>query len=190
MGVNRIEHGGGLGDGRRKEARPVSTREPMYVVLRSSKAKGHLSLTRVEFALKIRTLVARQAEACRIEVLQFANEGQALHFLMRVPSRAAYLRFIRSVCGLISRQVTGSERGPASPAMRKTPGKISKKSRFWDVLPYSRIAAGCSTIRAAQRTVAEDVRKELGLLLSNSRSTPARSTQTRSDQIRTTQKRA
>lgn len=162
MQKTRGEHGGGLGDGRRKGARPISTREPMYVVLRSSRAKGRLSLQRPEFAMRIRAIVTRQSELCRVKVLQFSNEGGSLHFLLLVPSRACYLRFIRSVSGLISRMITGAERGPAlRTGSRRASAKSTKKNRFWDVLPYSRIAVGCGSIKAAQRTVSTEVLEEV-----------------------------
>lgn len=178
MATNRTEHGGGLGRGRRKVARPISTRDPMYVILRSTRAKGRLSLQKPAFAGLIREMVERQAAACRIQLLQFLNEGDSLHFLLKVPSRPGYLRFIRSVSGLTSRMVTGAERGPAQMVSRLgaktrlspkaqsrdsrrglgTPApaaKANKKNRFWDILPYSRVALGCATIRAAQRQANE-----------------------------------
>ncbi len=160
---SRIEHGGALGEGRRKVTRPISVREPMYVILRSTRAKGRLSLRRPEFASRIRLTVAKQAENCGVELLQLSNEGGSLHFLIRVPSRARYLRFIRSVCGLISRMVTGAERGPAQEESSRATGKQKavKKNRFWDVTPYSRIAVGCSSIEAA-RKVASGVRDAPG----------------------------
>ncbi|MCM2281721.1 MAG: hypothetical protein NDI61_07730 [Bdellovibrionaceae bacterium] len=140
----------------------------MYLVLRSTRARGRFSLRRPEYLTRIRSLVSRQADTCRISILQFVNDGQSLHFLIHVPSRASYLRFIRSVCGLTSRMVTGSERGPSSGALaKKTPAaKSGRKNRFWDVIPYSRIAAGCATIKAAQKVIGEELCQELGLTTS------------------------
>lgn len=168
MKLSRVEHGGGLTCGRRKTARPVSTRQPMYVVLRSTRAKGQLWLRRPTISSRIRAIISKQAEACRIELLQFANEGDSLHFLIRVPSRAAYQRFIRSVSGVITRQVTGIERGPAH-GMRRSVARgapqngRNNRGRFWDVLPYSRICTGATSISSAQRLIAVEVRREIGL---------------------------
>lgn len=152
----------------------------MYLVLRSTRAKGRLSLQRAEFAPRIRLMVIKQADNCRIELLQFQNHGCALHFLIRIPSRACYLRFVRSICGLTSRMVTGSERGPSSvvEAAARTASKggaaaasKAKKNRFWDVLPYSSIASGCTTIRAAQKRMSEAV--QIGMRHSFVRTTRA-----------------
>ena len=193
MKATRLEHGGGLGEGQRKKARPVSTREPIYLLLRTSKAKGRYALDRPEQAEKVDSIIEKQAKACRVTVLEFQNHGSSLHFLIRVSSRAGYLRFIRSVSGLISRQVTGAERGPTASsrlatqtgakranglmaanartvsstratAIRRAKAKVAKR-KFWDSLPYSRIATGAKTIVAAQRLIDEDVKLALGLLI-------------------------
>ncbi len=159
--TRRVEHGGGLEGGRRKVARPVSTQEPMYVLLRSTKAKGRYDMRMKECAAYIRIIVARQAETCNITVIQFANGGDSLHFLIKVPSRASYLRFIRSVSGLVSRCVTGSQRGRASVSGRKGP---KNKTKFWDVLPYSRICPDCVTVKQAQGQIDRERKEGLGLL--------------------------
>jgi REP element-mobilizing transposase RayT len=162
----RVEHGGGLEGGRRKVARPVSTQEPMYVLLRSTKAKGRYDMRIKECAAYVRTIVARQAETCNITVIQFANAGDSLHFLIKVPSRAAYLRFIRSVSGLVSRCVTGSQRGRATNASGRK--GIKSKTKFWDVLPYSRICTDCATIKQAQGQIDRERKEDLGLLRAKS----------------------
>jgi len=160
--TRRVEHGGGLEGGKRKVARPVSTQEPMYVLLRSTRAKGRFDMRMKECSSYIRAIVARQAEACNIEVIQFLNNGDSLHFLIKVPSRASYLRFIRSVSGLVSRCVTGSQRGRAAGTVASR--KASKnKPKFWDVLPYSRICPSCATIKQAQGNIDRELKTDLGL---------------------------
>jgi hypothetical protein len=154
----RLEHGGGLEDGKRKEARPLSTQEPIYVLLRSTKARGRWDMNKKECQAYIRAMVERQAESCNIELVQFLNGGDSLHFLMVVPSRASYLRFIRSVSGLVSRCVTGNQRGSA-----QTKKASKNKLKFWDVLPYTRISPGAKSIRQAQGLIDDELRAELGL---------------------------
>lgn len=163
--TRRVEHGGGLEGGKRKVARPVSTQEPMYVLLRSTKARGRWDMRSKECAAYIRSIVQRQADACKIELHQFMNGGDSLHFLVTVPSRASYLRFIRSVSGLVSRCVTGSQRGRATNNGngngKKTASK--NKSKFWDVLPYSRICPAVRTIKQCHGLIDKDLKTELGL---------------------------
>lgn len=161
----RLEHGGGLEGGRRKIARPLSTQEPIYVLLRSTRAKGCLSMDGREFSAEIRAIVQRQAESCRIHISQFQNEGDSLHFLIHVPSRQCYLRFIRSVSGLISRRVTGAERGRSAGASKSgAKGRLPKqKSKFWDVIPFSRISPEAKSIKQAQSQIDERLRGDLGL---------------------------
>ncbi len=159
--TRRVEHGGGLEGGKRKVARPVSTQEPMYVLLRSTKAKGRWDMREKECAAYIRAIVSRQSEACGIELLQFVNSGDSLHFLIIVPSRSSYLRFIRSISGLVSRCVTGSQRGRSGIQGTKKTAKA--KTKFWDVLPYSRICPGCKTVKQAQGGIDKELKNDLGL---------------------------
>lgn len=165
--ARRLEHGGGLDGGRRKLARPLSTQEPIYVLLRSTRAKGRLAMNSPEFGPEVRSIINRQAENCRIQVLQFMNEGNSLHFLLIVPSRACYQRFIRSVCGLISRCVTGAERGRSIGSKRAGSASRGTKPRpkFWDVIPFSRISPEAKSIRQALNQIDDVLLVELGLQL-------------------------
>lgn len=86
---------------------------------------------------RIESLVRGRAAAEGIRVYDFANVGNHLHIVIRVPSRRAYKSYVRALGGLIARQVLGAERGKPQLGQR-TPGS-DVISRFWDARPYTRI---------------------------------------------------
>jgi REP element-mobilizing transposase RayT len=110
-----------------KEQRPISTKTAMHVVLRSSLAKGNRSMLNPGKSIAIKKLVHDHADNFNIKIHEFTNTGNQLHMLIKVGNRNSYLRFIRTVTGLIARVALGVERGK----------KMGVK--FWDMRPYTRV---------------------------------------------------
>jgi REP element-mobilizing transposase RayT len=122
----KAQHGGISRTGQRKTSRPLEPTLPLYVVLRSSRARGKWSLARppIRTAVKetLRALSARHG----IKIFEFSNGGDQVHLLLRAQSRASFQAFLRAFAGLVARQVTGARKGKPS-------------GRFWDALTYSRV---------------------------------------------------
>jgi REP element-mobilizing transposase RayT len=144
---SRLSFGGDLLRGRRKSARVFDSKRPLHVVLRSSRATGTKSLKRYE--RKITEILNRQCEVHGVRVYARANAGNHLHFVLKAPSRRALRGFLKAICGLIARKVTGAERGAAGgPATvlsgdrHHAIGRVSKSGdRFWDARPFSRVVS-------------------------------------------------
>jgi REP element-mobilizing transposase RayT len=122
----RAEHGGSLATGRRKGPRPIDTRRPMHLVMRSSRARGEWSLRRREHDARIRAALRRASSRFGIRVYEFANAGNHLHLLIRARRRSLFQGFLRTFAGAAARCVTSARRG------RRT-------GSFWDGLTYSRV---------------------------------------------------
>jgi REP element-mobilizing transposase RayT len=126
-----LEHGGDVRRGKRKIARPLNTRLPVHVVLRSSRAKREWSMLRSAVAARIRRTVHRQARRYDVRVYRYANVGNHIHLLGQARSRPAFQSFLRVVAGVTARIVTGARRG-------------RPVGRFWDRLAYTRVVSwGC-----------------------------------------------
>jgi REP element-mobilizing transposase RayT len=125
-GAPLLEHGGDIGVGKRKIARPVDTRRPLHIVLRSSRARRSWSMLRPEIAPHIRRAIASLARRYDVRVYRHANVGNHIHLLATVRSRPALQSFLRVFAGVTARLVTGARRG-------------RPVGRFWDRLAYSRI---------------------------------------------------
>jgi REP element-mobilizing transposase RayT len=111
----------------RARPRPLSTRETLHLVLRSTKAKGGWSFAKTQNRKKIDELLRRFAKKYGVKVLSYANVGNHLHFHVKLSNRYLYAPFIRALTGAIAMAITG--------ASRWKPGK----SRFWDYRPFTRV---------------------------------------------------
>jgi len=67
-----------------------------------------------------------------VKVYRFANVGNHIHLLIKVPSRAIWRRFIRELSGGIAIIVTGARKGAGLKKNETGRG-------FWDELVFTRI---------------------------------------------------
>jgi REP element-mobilizing transposase RayT len=122
------EHGGDVRLGKRKIARPVDTKKPLHIVLRSSRATSAWSMLRPERASRIRRTAGSLARRYDVRLYRYANVGNHIHVLATVRSRAALQSFLRGFAGVTARLVTGARKG-------------RPVGRFWDRLAYTRIVS-------------------------------------------------
>ncbi len=111
-----------------KTRRPISSKTPMHLVMRSRLARGRHSLLFYERA--VQKIIARQARRFGVRVYRLRNAGNHLHLLILPPSRKSFQGFSRAITGLIVRRVLGAEKASAV---------FQKGSRFWDQRPFSRL---------------------------------------------------
>lgn len=101
----RKEFGGSLLLGRRKERRPLSTKHPMHLVLRSEFSgvfnPGNRSLER---------LIRSTAKRFGIKVYDLALNWSHIHCVIRIQNREIYNSFIRALTGTIARKVQMTKR--------------------------------------------------------------------------------
>jgi len=67
-----------------------------------------------------------------VRIYRFANVGNHIHLLIKVPSRAIWRRFIRELSGGIAVIVTGARKGSSLTKNESGRG-------FWDGLVFTRI---------------------------------------------------
>lgn len=120
----KTEHGGSLNKGKRKTIRPLDSKRPVHIVLRSNKARGTLSLIHKKAAIK--ALLNRFAEKNFVKIHQLANVGNHLHIVVSFPHRSYFARFLKTITGRIAVLMTGAKKG-------------EKKGKFWDELAYTRV---------------------------------------------------
>jgi len=109
------EFGGTLNKGRRKSARPLDTKRPLHLVLKST--SPFLLLRRRG---EIEKEIHRMSQRFGLKVYRIAVQADHVHLSIRIPSRILYCRWIR---------------GLTSSLVRRTPGlKFALR-------PYSRIVS-------------------------------------------------
>jgi REP element-mobilizing transposase RayT len=122
------EFGGALlGKGHAKRARPLSTKQAMHVVMRSSLAKGAWSLRTSRNLKAIERSLKKISGRFGIKVYRYAIVGNHIHLLIKLSNRFTFAPFIRAFTGMVAMLVTGSS-------------KIKMLTeKFWDAVPWSRI---------------------------------------------------
>jgi len=123
-------YGGDLLRGKRKTARPISTKYAMHTTLRSDEAKGQLSLLLPKNARFIRHLVGSLATQYGVRVYELSVNSNHIHLLTRAMSREGFKSFLRVLAGMIAMKLTGAKKGN------------SLLKRFWASRPWSRIVSG------------------------------------------------
>lgn len=122
--------------------RPLTTRKPLHIVMKSSVAKGQLSL--LAKRLKVDEIISKWASACDVTIHEKQNMGNHLHLMVSFKARDGIKKFLRTISGLIARLVTKAEKGRAF-------GK-----RFWDHTVFTRIITGFRDRRGMQKYMAKN----------------------------------
>ncbi len=150
--IKKVFGGSLLNKSHAKIARPISTKEAMHVVLRSSLAKGKFSMLEKHRAKKIRYTIDQQAKKFGIKIYEVANVGNHIHMLVLATHRHLFKNFLRAISGIIARITLGVERGK------------SKALKFWDQRPFTRIVAWMRDFRRAQSYVIQNFNEAMGLV--------------------------
>ena len=94
------EFGGSLLIGKRKSKRPLSTKHPIHLILKSSH-KGLFNPTNISLDQLIRS----QAKKFGIRLYDLAINWSHIHMLIKIQNREGYNKFIRSLTALISMKI-------------------------------------------------------------------------------------
>ncbi len=101
--------------GKRKQSRPFSSRKPLHVTFRSSRARGPWSLRRKVHEAAIAEELDRAAQRFGVKIYEKAVAATHLHLLLRARSREGLQNFLRCIGGRIAQRVTGACRGRPCP---------------------------------------------------------------------------
>jgi REP element-mobilizing transposase RayT len=134
-------HGGDHARGKRKTLRPIDTKQALHMTLKSSKARGALSMLHPNHCNAIEKFVRKTAEKWGVRVYRYANVGNHLHLLIRTRSRQAWKNFAKEISGGIAQIVTGAQKGAALPRTQDSTIPESAKRGFWDGLIFTRIVS-------------------------------------------------
>ena len=153
------EHGGSLSVGKRKERRPIVTKRPMHVTLKSSIAVGRLSL--FTKGREIERLVRRLAHQFSVKIFEYSNNGNHLHLAVQAREREGFKKFLMAIAGQIAQKMTGSQK--KKPLARK----------FWDFIPFTRIVEWGKDLERVVFYVMQNQQEALGLLPTRKRVKPS-----------------
>ncbi len=127
-----ISHGGDHTKSKRKTCRPIDPKQALHVVLRSSMARGLNSMLHPKHCDHIYHFTNDLAKRYGVRLYRYANVGNHIHLLIKVPSRIIWQRFLRELSGGIAIIVTGARKGDSRV-------KNESGRSFWDHLAFTRI---------------------------------------------------
>jgi REP element-mobilizing transposase RayT len=116
----KSEFGGSLILGKRKTARPLSVKNPIHLILKSTGASCFVPGDR-----RIENLIRSHAEKYGIKIYRLSPNWSHIHMVLKLPSKKAYLDFIRTITACLVRFIS------------KLKGKNLKG--LFDLRPFTRI---------------------------------------------------
>jgi REP element-mobilizing transposase RayT len=119
----KLEFGGSLLTGKRKEKRPISLKKPMHFVLKSQNAQNRLSF--VSHQRQIQKLIKDISLRYRIKVYDFAINFNHIHLVVQLPHSETYKKWIRHLTSAIVDYLSRTIK--------------AKLRNFFTLRPYSRI---------------------------------------------------
>ncbi len=140
IGKTKLTHGGEVSKGKRKTRRPLDTKKPLHLVMRSSKAKGQLSFLSSRNKILVERIIQKQSAKFGVRVAAFANVGNHLHLLVRFSKRRGLQAFLISITALIARAITKARKGNIF-------------GKFWDALAFSRVLTSSREVALAAKYV-------------------------------------
>ena len=136
----RKQHGGDFVKGHRKMARPITTKSPMHIVLRSHRARGVYNMLSASNRRCIEARLHADAAKNHVKILGFANVGNHLHITAQAKTRQGFIAFLRTFTGMVARICTGAKKGNA-------------KGQFWEKLAFTRIITWGKDQRIMERYI-------------------------------------
>ncbi len=126
-----LQYGGILRNkAKNRGARPLSRKDSMHLVMRSSQAKNEMSFRNPKHFKKLALLIQNFSKAKGVQIISLANVGNHLHLHIKITNRTLYKAWIRGLSSAIAMLVAG----------RKRLSELkNKKKKFWDYRPFTRV---------------------------------------------------
>jgi REP element-mobilizing transposase RayT len=123
------EFGGELLLGKRKSKRPLSTKHPMHLVLRSD-LRSVFRPTNIS----LHNLIQKLAKEYQIKIYDYALNWSHIHLVIRMKQKGDYVKFIRALTSILAQRI------------RKTHSHIDK---VFTLRPFTRILTWGKDFRTA-----------------------------------------
>ncbi|MEZ0393371.1 MAG: transposase [Pseudobdellovibrionaceae bacterium] len=92
--------GGELLKGKRKAKRPLSTKQPLHLILKSCE-----KLVFVPTNLSLEKLIHSQAQKFNLKIYELAINWSHIHLIIKIKERENYNQFIRSLCSILTAKI-------------------------------------------------------------------------------------
>lgn len=126
-----LQYGGILRNrAKNRGARPLSHKDSMHLVMRSSQAKNDLSFRNPKHFKRLGVLIRNFSQEKGVQIISLANVGNHLHLHIKITNRTLYKAWIRGLSSAIAMLVAGRQKLLELKQQKKT---------FWDYRPFTRV---------------------------------------------------
>ncbi len=153
------EHGGSLHVGRRRTRRPLSTKEPIHLVLKSDFATGARQLT--EHRQIFERVLKKAARLYRIRVYGKGLARTHIHLVILGKRRIDLQNFFRVLAGHIAQEILSQhpiQNHEAGTAPRE------RENRFWQLRIYSKIVSWGQEFKYVLNYVLQNALEAIGAI--------------------------
>lgn len=146
--------GGILLKNRRKGLRPLSTKNAIHLVMKSSLARGTKSFRHTANLRPLRRMIECECRKWGIRLYRLAINFNHIHFVILIPNRTIYKKFISSLTCKISFKVGHARKGV----------KCGRKRSFFDERPFTRILAWGRDFRHVSEYLERNILEAIGFV--------------------------
>jgi REP element-mobilizing transposase RayT len=157
-------HGGELNKRSRKTFRPLNSKRPLHLVLRSHQVLQHGSFLKHRRLMK--QLIEKYSAAFNIQIYDYAICTNHMHFVLRFSGRENLKNFLRAFCGQAAQRISGAK-------------------GFWENRPFTRILEWGADFRNALKYTLQNELETHGVIHYQKRASrvPLRATNCTSSRI-------
>jgi putative transposase len=164
--------GGALLKGKRKSLRPLSTKDPIHVVMRSTWAKKEYSFLKPVHTKAIHKILGAMGKRFQVKIYQTAVQGNHIHLVIKIPHRIQYKAFIKAISGKIAQTVMKapsfeaflenlSRNGTSGGDGRKERDKIKS---FWELRPFTRVLLWGKDFKKCLKYLTQNTLEAIGFI--------------------------
>jgi REP element-mobilizing transposase RayT len=163
---NRRFFGGALLKGRRKSRRPLSSKEAIHVVLRSTFAGGKYSFLIHKNHIAIEKILGSAVRKYGIKIYRHSIQTNHIHLILKIQDRWSYRCFIATISGKIASLIMGykSFKDFKKSLWGEGPVGDKKSQGFWEFRPFTRILYWGKDYQACCRYVLQNTLEALGFI--------------------------
>lgn len=157
-GVFKLSHGGELRKKRKGRGfRPLSTKEPLHLVLKVDKYRLRNRSLRAPQSFKlVLEIISKYARNFAVKVEQVSVQKDHIHLLIRTSRRKHYQHFFRVVAGQIAQRF--------EQAGLLAVGRVTDTPKLWKYRPFSRVVKGWKSYKVVRDYIQLNEKEALGIV--------------------------
>ncbi len=157
-GVFKLSHGGELRKKKKGRGfRPLSTKEPLHLVLKVAQYRMRSKSLRAPQNFKlVLEIISKYARYFAVKIEQISVQNDHIHLLIRTSRRKQYQYFFRVVAGQIAQRF--------EQAGLLVDVRVTDTPKLWKYRPFSRVVKGWKSYKVVRDYIQLNEKEALGII--------------------------